>query len=151
MAIGMAAGAGRVAVAAYMRGSRPAGRGGPARAGAHVWEPRRERAHAPFAFLQRSSLCVPEQRRCKPDRAARGYRCRATHWRARVVVTARQGRARPAFTCVSTLQIQVQVQEAVRPPGGAAGNRSCAAAVQGQLSSRSVAQDWPRVLLLSLY
>ena len=38
-----------------------------------------------------------------------------THWRARVVVAARQGRARPAFTCVSTLQ----VQEAGRSPTGA--------------------------------
>ena len=127
----MAAG-GRAAVPSRVHERWPPGRGGPVRAGAHVWEPRASRERTRLSLFSNAaggSLNKGDGNRTG-RREWRGYRCRATHWRARVVVAARQGRARPAFTCVSTLQ----VQEAGRSPRGA-GNRSCtaAAAVQGQL------------------
>jgi len=76
---------------------------------------------------------------------ARGYRCRArtTQWRARVVVSrslAETARVTitTGFTCVSTLQEAGARRPFVQPSRGAR-DRSCTAAVQGQLLP--VAQD----------
>ena len=151
MAIGMAAG-GRVAVPARVHERWPPGRGGPVRAGAHVWEPRASRERTRLSLF--SNAAGGSLNKGDGNRTGRrewiGYRCRATHTHTGVHGSwSRRDRGGPGQPLRVSRPCRYR-RPAVRPVG----QETVAVPLPQQYkvnSSRSVAQDWPRVLFLSLY
>ena len=130
----MAAG-GRVAVPARVHERWPPGRGGPVRAGAHVWEPRASRERTRLSLFSNAasgSLNKGDGNRTG-RREWRGYRCRATHTHTGVHGSwSRRDRGGPGQPLRVSRPCRYR-RPAVRPGGQENRSSTAAAAVQGQL------------------